>query len=127
MTKYSKHIKKKLLIFDFDGVLADSINNMEISWIHVRDKFNLKSNFDDYKKHLGLPFEEIIKIIEPKKLSKVDIIKSSYFNKSSISISSVKLYPDVKKTIKLLKLNGKIICIITSKNFQRVNQILSLF
>ena len=65
MTKYSKHIKKKLLIFDFDGVLADSIDNMEISWSHVKDKFNLKSNFDDYKKHLGLPFEEIIKIVIP--------------------------------------------------------------
>lgn len=124
MTKYSKLIKKKLLIFDFDGVIADSIKNMEISWNHVRGEFNLESNFNDYKKYLGLPFEEIIKNIEPNKLSKVDIIKSSYFNKSSASILSIKLFQDVKKTIKLLKNRGKIVCIVTSKNFKRVHQIL---
>ena len=37
-------IKKKrriLIIFDFDGVLVDSIKVMEIAWIQTIEKFNL--------------------------------------------------------------------------------------
>ena len=60
--KIFKTYKKKLLIFDFDGVLADSIDNMEISWSHVKDKFNLKSNFDEYKNILDFLLKKSLKL-----------------------------------------------------------------
>ena len=31
--------KKKLIIFDVDGVLFDSLKNMEIAWEYTKKKF----------------------------------------------------------------------------------------
>ena len=47
---------KKLILFDFDGVLFDSKKNMEISWQRVMQKFQIKKNFSHYEKFIGLPF-----------------------------------------------------------------------
>ena len=38
-------IKKKIVIFDLDGVLIDSIKNMEVSWNHVASKYGLNIKF----------------------------------------------------------------------------------
>ena len=54
--------KKKILIFDLDGVLINSISNMKISWNSTSKKFDLNINFEEYKKNIGLPFKKILKI-----------------------------------------------------------------
>ena len=54
---------KKLIIFDLDGVLIDSISNMEKALNSTEKKVNIKLNFLEYKKYLGLPFKSIIKKI----------------------------------------------------------------
>ena len=45
----------KLVLFDLDGVLIDSKENMRCAWI-VKKKFNLKQSFENYFKNIGLPF-----------------------------------------------------------------------
>ena len=53
-------MKNKLIIFDLDGVLIDSIENMRISLNQTAKSLNLNLNFKEYKKFLGLPFEKIM-------------------------------------------------------------------
>ena len=45
------------ILFDFDGVLIDSLPAMEIAWKSVQNKFGISNNFADYKKYIGLPFK----------------------------------------------------------------------
>ena len=47
------------ILFDFDGVLIDSLPAMEIAWESVQNKFGILNTFVDYKKYIGLPFKEI--------------------------------------------------------------------
>ena len=49
------------ILFDFDGVLIDSLPAMEIAWKSVQNKFGILNTFIDYKKYIGLPFKEILK------------------------------------------------------------------
>ena len=59
---------KKNIIFDLDGVLLDSIKNtyfMEFS----KQKFDLNISFDEYYKHIGIPFKDILKSLKSKKIN----------------------------------------------------------
>ena len=40
--------KKKIIIFDLDGVLINSIKNMEASWKRTSPKFGIKKTFLDF-------------------------------------------------------------------------------
>ena len=44
---------KKLILFDLDGVLFNTIKNMELSWNEVMKKFLIKKEFNQYKKYIG--------------------------------------------------------------------------
>ena len=56
-------IKQKILlvVFDLDGVLLNSKQNMKISWNVVNKKYNFRINFSNYFKHIGIPFFQILK------------------------------------------------------------------
>ena len=51
--------KFKTIIFDLDGVIIDSKENMRISWENVRKIFSLRQSFLLYFKHIGYPFKKI--------------------------------------------------------------------
>ena len=56
-----KILKKKIIIFDLDGVLINSKLNMKKSWQQVQKKFDLKNiSFNNYFQHIGKPFETIL-------------------------------------------------------------------
>ena len=65
---------KKLIIFDLDGVLIDSINNMKYAWEKSCKQSKLNIDFNKYKKFIGLPFEEILKKLKIPKI-KHEVIK----------------------------------------------------
>ena len=106
---------KKLIIFDLDGVLFDSKKNMEISWKNVMKSFKIKKNFSQYSKFIGLPFEVIL---ENLKISKNDFNGiSKFYNKISLkNQNKIKLYNNVRYTLKRLKKEKFKIGIVTSKN-----------
>jgi phosphoglycolate phosphatase len=108
-----KKILKKHFIFDLDGVLFDSIYNMQLSWNIVNKKFNLNVPFSQYKKYIGLPFYSILNKLKIKNNQK--LISKEYFHQSKKNISKIKIFSGVKKTLKRLKQNNKIISIVTSK------------
>ena len=63
MIKYAKPINKKyqIVIFDLDGVILNSKENMRLSWNDVNKHFNLKTPFHLYFKNIGMPFKTILK------------------------------------------------------------------
>ena len=48
--------KKGLIIFDLDGVLINSEQNMSYAWSQTCKKLKLKISFNKYKKYVGLGF-----------------------------------------------------------------------
>ena len=56
------------LIFDLDGVLIDSKNNMKNSWNSVRKELKVKQSFKKYFTHIGYPFEKILNKMGIKKI-----------------------------------------------------------
>ena len=61
MNIYTKILKKKkLVIFDLDGVLLNSRENMKAAWDYTSKCNNLTLDFNQYFKHVGLPFFTIL-------------------------------------------------------------------
>ena len=67
---------KKIIIFDLDGVLIDSIPNMKIALKKTSSFLKINLNFEEYRKYLGLPFEQIMKNMGFYK--KIPLIKKKY-------------------------------------------------
>lgn len=123
MVKLSKN---KLIIFDLDGVLIDSKNNMRSAWNCTKKKYKLNASFNDYFEHVGKPFNSILRSLNI--LDKKKLIEKEYSKSSIKNFNKIKLYKGVKKVLNLLKRNEKIItAIVTSKNNKRTKKILKLF
>jgi len=116
--------KKKLIIFDLDGVIVNSKETMSLAWNSVRKELKTKISFKQYFNYIGLPFNLILKKINfdknPKKAALV-------YNKAAIkNQNKTKLYPGAKKIIKDLY-KKKIICLVTSKSKIRTKKLLKKF
>ena len=112
----------KLIIFDLDGVLINSKNNMFSAWLYVLKKFKLNISFNQYFKYIGIPFENILSKF------KINIkhhkqIKETFSKESLKNISQIKLYPNVIKIINLLKKKNIKLAIVTSKDKLRSKKI----
>tara|TARA_Y100000590_G_C15215413_1_gene824170 strand:+ start:7 stop:648 length:642 start_codon:yes stop_codon:yes gene_type:complete len=117
-------MKKKVLIFDIDGVLLDSKKNMQLSWKAVQKKFQLNNiKFLDYFSRIGQPFEQILIQLDIKKNFKE--IKECYDRNSIINKKKVIFYKNIKKEIKFLHSLNYILCIVTSKDKKRTDLLIS--
>lgn len=116
-----KKFKKKVLIFDVDGVLIDSKKNMELSWKKVQKKHSLNHvEFESYFKNIGRPFFKILNILGINKDLKK--IKETYQQESTKQIKEIKFYKNTKKIIKDLKNKDYILNIVTSKDLDRTKK-----
>jgi phosphoglycolate phosphatase len=121
--------KKKILskkfshfIFDIDGVILNSKNNMRLSWIKTNNKFNLKINFSKYFTNIGLPFYQILKNIGVNKNFKE--IENEY-KKNSIKYSKkILLYKKIKNFFIHLDKNQINYYVVTSKDLSRTKKFL---
>jgi HAD superfamily hydrolase (TIGR01549 family) len=118
-------MKKKTILFDMDGVLFNTKNNMCHAWNDVNNKFKLKVNFKYYFKEIGIPFDKILK--------KLNIIGNNkeielFYRKRSIFYNHlVRIYPNVKLTLKYLLRKNYKIGIVTSKDKFRTLKLLKKF
>ena len=116
-----KKLRKKVLIFDVDGVLVDSKKNMELAWNKVQKEHHLQNiKFEIYFKNIGRPFFKILNIIGIRKNLKK--IKKTYQQESIKQINEIKFYNNVIKTIKDLRKKKYILNIVTSKDLERTKK-----
>ena len=117
-------MSKKLVLFDLDGVLLDSKENMNISWMVVCEKFNLNVEFVDYFSHIGRPFQNILEILNIKE-DQYEIELT--FNKvSSKLINKVNIYNGVEVVLHQLFNKNIKTGIITSKETKKTRKMLAL-
>jgi len=117
-----KLIKKKLVLFDLDGVLIDSKSNMELAWKDVCAQLELDTPFEDYFSKIGRPFKEILSIIGINENQ--DLVEHIY-NKSSLKrIRDITFFYGVKDYLHFLSDKNIKIGIVTSKSKIRVTPIL---
>jgi phosphoglycolate phosphatase len=114
---------KKLILFDFDGVLIDSKANMERSWSAVCKHFSINIEFKEYLSQVGKPFGQIMKHLSLSDHDKK--IEKFYHDESLKNIHLVEFYPGVKEYLKYLLKEGYLIGIVTSKDKIRTEMILS--
>ena len=90
----------------------------------LKKKYKLKKTFKEYRKHIGLPFQEILKNLKINKNKKS--IQKFYSNRSIKNINKVKLFPNVKTTLN--GLNKKFsTAVVTSKDLKRTKILLNKF
>tara|TARA_B100000780_G_scaffold260416_1_gene212147 strand:- start:915 stop:1529 length:615 start_codon:yes stop_codon:yes gene_type:complete len=117
-------MKRKLIIFDLDGVLINSLPNMKYSMQKTNKELKIKIDFNEYKKYLGLPFEKIMKKIGIKK--NVLQIKKTYGYFSKKKIKEPKINKKMIKDLKILNKNYDF-AIFTSKDKKRTTRILNKY
>ena len=113
---------KKIIIFDFDGVLIDSLKNMNYAWNKSCKENNIQVNFSIYKKYIGLPFNEILKKLKIHKKN-YNKISKSYEYHSSDKIKMIKITKNDLIFLKKLK-KKYILALFTSKSKKRSEKIL---
>lgn len=114
---------KKIFLFDLDGVLIDSKKNMQLSWEELANTHQIKIPFERYFSLIGLPFRKILSKLKIKK-NNHKLFEKEYKKNSLKNIRFIKLKKGVKKTLSTLRLNNKIIGLLTSKEKSRTLKIL---
>jgi HAD superfamily hydrolase (TIGR01549 family) len=116
--------KKRLIIFDLDGVLIDSVLNMKSALHKTSLLLGINLKFNLYRKYLGLPFEKIMnKMGVTRDIQKIKKTYS-YFSKKNISKIKIKK----NHLIQLKKLNKDFdFAVFTSKDKARTNLILKRY
>tara|TARA_Y100000589_G_scaffold317837_1_gene344469 strand:- start:133 stop:768 length:636 start_codon:yes stop_codon:yes gene_type:complete len=114
------------ILFDFDGVLIDSLPVMELAWESVQKKYEIPNKFSQFKQYIGLPFNEILFKLHID-ISLHHYIKEHYSKVSSSNKSLIKLNPYVKEVLTWLTNNSIDIGIVTSKDKVRTYELVEYF
>ena len=112
----------KAVIFDLDGVLIDSKENMQLAWGMVMLQCKIKVPFEKYFAEIGKPFEDILDTIGIH--DSHTMIKTIYDHYSKENLDKIKIYKGACDTLVELKRNGYKTAIVTSKSQDRTNKIL---
>jgi phosphoglycolate phosphatase len=115
---------KELVLFDLDGVLLDSKENMRLSWESVRREAGVTVPFDRYFAEIGRPFGSILDRLD---LSDHSVAIEAAFRTASMeNIGVLKFYPGVIETLSRLETAGIKFGIVTSKDILRTSAILAM-
>ena len=115
---------KKIIIFDLDGVLINSKQNMSLSWAAVKKKHKLEQTFQIYFENIGAPFQIILKKIGIN--NKNFLIEKTFKENSIKNFNKITLYSGVLRTLKILK-KQNILGLLTSKDKHRTLKLLKKF
>lgn len=108
-----------LFIFDFDGVIIDSIPLMQDAFEAVREQYWFDHQFSDFINCQGLSLDEIIL-----KLGLPAEFKNCYLEYSIENMSRVTLFPHVVQILDFLRSKSKIVVLYTGKDLFRTQIIM---
>lgn len=115
---------KKLILFDLDGVLWDSRENMAQSWAEVRTELGVTVSFESYFQHIGAPFGDI--------MTQLGLARRATEIETVFRVASMKhmdmasFYSGVEFLLERLERGGAKLGIITSKDELRTSAILAM-
>lgn len=117
----------KLLIFDFDGTLADSSEGIFETVNYALDKLGCKKISQSlFETLVGMPLEKQFEAVLPKgKEDLVEKASSIYREKyKEICVEKTVLFPHVKETLLFLKSKGLKMAVVTTKKTELVSMLL---
>ena len=118
-------VKKKIILFDLDGVLINSKQNMFKSWKKVQKKHSVEVKFIKYFENIGIPFREILKKLKINK--DIKEIEKTYKQESLNNLNNIKIFSGVINLLKYLKKKKIKVGIVTSKDKERTLKIIKKF
>jgi HAD superfamily hydrolase (TIGR01549 family) len=113
------------ILFDFDGVILNSRENMRRSWASVQQGCGVTAPFEAYFEHIGKPFQTILSAIGVE--GDRAVIERTYFAASSANAASLRLFPGVRDMLLALATLRTPIGILTSKDPVRTRQFVDQF
>ncbi len=105
------------IIFDLDGTLLDSLEERISAWQQAFTRFGIELDRNAIRPLIGLPGKDLAGRYHEKK-EEIDAMEEAYFNRM---LPEIPLFPDVEKTIEMLKNIGISIVIVTSSSRGTVN------
>ena len=115
----------KLVGFDFDGVIIDSLRCMEESWVITAKEFSLEIPFQAYASNIGLPFEVILSRIGVPRSRSQDV-KDRYLELSNQFSYLIEPFPAALDFLVRASRSELIkTCVITSKPRVRAKQLMA--
>lgn len=114
---------KRLVLFDLDGVLLHSHDNMRKAWQVVLEKTGVNRPFEDYFSLIGRPFRDIMAILGV--TTDVERIEKIYMTASFDHLKQATFFPGVRETLAELDSMGVKLGVVTSKDAPRTKAVLS--
>lgn len=113
---------KKLALFDLDGVILDSRENMRLAWSAVQSHTGTEIPFESYFQNIGRPIQDIFKIIGAK--GDYNEMERIYQEASLQYLAEAQFYTGAKSMLKILTNEGFKLGIVTSKDRKRTKVVL---
>lgn len=114
---------KRLVLFDLDGVLLHSRENMRQAWDVVLQKTGVNLSFEDYFSLIGRPFKDIMKCLGV--TSDIDWIEKVYMTASFDFLAQATFFPGVRESLAELHAMGVKMGVVTSKDLMRTKAVLA--
>lgn len=114
---------KRLILFDLDGVLLHSQENMRRAWEVVLRETDVDRPFEAYFSLIGRPFKDIMARLGV--TGDVAKIEKVYMTASFDFLSQATFFPGVRETLAELRAGGVKLGVVTSKDAPRTRAVLS--
>lgn len=114
---------KRLVLFDLDGVLLHSQENMRQAWDVVLSKTSINRPFEDYFALIGRPFKDIMACLGV--TGDLARIEKIYMTASFDFLSQATFFPGVREALAEIRDMGVKMGVVTSKDEPRTRAVLS--
>lgn len=125
-------MKKRLLIFDLDGTIADTIYSIRDGVNMAMDKHGFpKRSYEEIRQAIGNGARELIRLSIPEEMSEnatlIDTVLNDYNQFYGLTYSNIDgCYPHVSEAIHTLYNRGYIIAVLSNKQDTYVKKIIAL-